>query len=160
MKVNRDVSIGGYQPTVVLFCEDGHKRRKVQTYVLDSRQDPPKWDPVIVNSRRKRAEGATRAERPSAGRADAGGTRAHLLDDSPQGFKRWVAGSTGVNAVDGSTFEVDARVRDALTCSSCAMTVPVRDERLQIVLDRLWEAGGAESSGVSYLSLKGLGAVV
>lgn len=156
MKVNRTVRIGA-GPSVVLYCDDGHKRRKVQTYMVGSDE---KWSPIVVASRRQRLDGAPRAERPPYGRADVGGTRAHLLDDSPQDFKRWAVGSTGVNALDGSTFEVDARVRDALTCSSCGMSVPVRDERLQEVLQTVWEAGGADSYGVSYLSLKGLDTVV
>lgn len=150
-------------PTVVIVCEDGHKLRKVQTYRRGASGDDGVWAPVTAASRRERSAGAAPYASPTMGSADAGGTRAHLLDDSPRSVKQWANVKAfvkaGVKAEDGSSSEVDARLRDALTCSSCAMRVPVRDERLQVILSGVWEAAGSPASGVSHLSLRGLDAV-
>lgn len=109
-------------PAVVIICEDGHKRRKVETYTRDERN---MWEP-------RRLRGKS--------------TRARLVDDAP---------------TDARTIRTAAggRDRDRLTCSSCAMSVPVRGERLQVILSGVWEAAGSPSSGVSHLSLRGLDAV-
>lgn len=109
-------------PTVVIVCEDGHRRRKVETYTRDEQGT---WEP-----RRVRGESV----------------RARLVDDAPTGAK-------SIRSVVGG------RDRDRLTCSSCAMSVPVRGERLQVILSGVWEAAGSPDTGVSHLSLRGLDAV-
>lgn len=109
-------------PTVVIVCEDGHKRRRVETYTRDERNV---WEP-----RRGRGKSA----------------RARLVDDAPTDTR-------SIRTVIGG------RDRDRLTCSSCEMSVPVRDERLQVILTGVWEAAGSPDSGVSHLSLRGLDAV-
>lgn len=111
-------------PTVVIVCEDGHRRRKVETYTRDEHDE---WTPRAAHE---------------------ASVRARLVDDVPTDGKSVRALRT-----------VGGRDRDALVCSACQMSVPVRDERLQVILSGVWEAAGSPDTGVSHLSLRGLDAV-
>lgn len=146
-------------PEIVVYCDDGHRRRVVQTYRMNENEDDGQWSPALKLTRRVKAHGG--AKRMSGQQTDQALPRRRLIDSEV--MTGWRGLGVGYRILEDGTVEesgVTPRGRDSLVCSACELTVPARAERLQVVFTRIWEAGGSDPVGVSRLSLKGLDQVL